>query len=307
MSKNFSNITNHLANNRLAIFLFHGVIKKNIYRIRNYTNKHIETSVFEQCVKSLSSMGHAMSMDDVLASMSSGESLPCNSFAITFDDGFENNLSEAAPILKKYNVPACFYVTSGFIEKNGMSWIDQIELCLERFSPKELIMPWQTKPYNLDGIELERSFLNEVRKNVKGSRDINPNEIVQIIYDQCGEKVIASNDDPLDQKLTWAQVHQLSRDPLFTVGAHTHTHPILGYLNRAQMKVEIDTPIEMLKSKANISEVRHFSYPEGFQGSFTEETIKLLKAQGVVCSPTAIEGINEAGSDPFHLFRIMVD
>ena len=73
------------------------------------------------------------------------------------------------------------------------------------------------------------------------------------------------------------------------------------------MKAEIDTPIEMLKSKANISEVRHFSYPEGFQGSFTEETIRLLKAQGVVCSPTAIEGINEAGSDPFHLFRIMVD
>lgn len=307
MSKSFSNIANHLTSDGLAIFLFHGVIKKSIYRIRNYTNKHIETNAFEQCVKRLSSVGHAMSMDDVLASMLSGDSPPPNSFAITFDDGFENNLSEAAPILKKYNVPACFYVASGFIEKNGMSWIDQVELCIERFSPKELIMPWQTRPYSLSNIELEKSFLDEVRRNVKGNKNINPNEIVQTIYNQCGKKVITSGDGPLDQKLTWEQVRELSRDPLFTVGAHTHTHAILGYLDRAQMKIEIDIPIQMLKSKGGVSEVRHFSYPEGFQGSFTGETIELLKARGVVCSPTAIKGVNRASSDPFRLFRIMVD
>jgi hypothetical protein len=72
------------------------------------------------------------------------------------------------------------------------------------------------------------------------------------------------------------------------------------------MKAEIDTPIAMLKSNANLSEVRHFSYPEGFEGSFTEETIELLKCCGVVCSPTAIEGVNELYADPFHLMRISV-
>ena len=171
----------------------------------------------------------------------------------------------------------------------------------------QLIMPWREEPYELSGVESERQFLDVVRKHVKGDRKLIASEIVQAIYEQCGQEVITSSDDPLDRKMTWAQVSELARGPLFTVGGHTHTHAILGHLNSARMKVEIETPVEMLKSKAGIPEVRHFSYPEGFEGSFTKETIELLKACGVVCSPTAIEGVNELDADQFHLRCIFVD
>jgi peptidoglycan/xylan/chitin deacetylase (PgdA/CDA1 family) len=49
-----------------------------------------------------------------------------NSFAITFDDGYEDNFYYALPILKKYNCPATFFVCTGFvtneidITKNGV-------------------------------------------------------------------------------------------------------------------------------------------------------------------------------------------
>ena len=167
-------------------------------------------------------------------------------------------------------------------------------------------MPWREEPYELSGVESERQFLDVVRKHVKGDRKLIASEIVQAIYEQCGQEVITSSDDPLDRKMTWAQVNELASDPLFTLGGHTHTHAILGHLNSARMKTEIDTPIAMLKSKAAIPEVRHFSYPEGFEGSFTEETIALLKSRGVACSPTAMEGVNELDASPFHLRRISV-
>jgi peptidoglycan/xylan/chitin deacetylase (PgdA/CDA1 family) len=296
----------YLRDDKLAIFLLHGVVRKSDYRIRNYTRKHIELDYFDAVLKDLTARGTGVSLDHYLDFLCGERDMPSRPFAVRFDDGFENNFTEAVPIMKRHGIPANFYVTSSFIDENGMSWIDQIELCLECFCPRQLIMPWRKEPYYFGNVELEKRFLDDVRRHVKGNKDLVPSKIVLEIYGQCGEEVITSSDDPLDKKMTWEQVSELASDPLFTIGGHTHTHPILGHLNSARMKVEIETPAEMLKSKAGITEVRHFSYPEGFEGSFTKETIELLKACGVVCSPTAIEGVNELDADPFHLRRIFI-
>lgn len=49
--------------------------------------------------------------------------------SITFDDGFKNNFLEALPILKKYNMKATFYVSSGFINMpDFMTSADLLEI-----------------------------------------------------------------------------------------------------------------------------------------------------------------------------------
>ncbi|HEV8599586.1 MAG TPA: polysaccharide deacetylase family protein [Gemmatimonadales bacterium] len=45
--------------------------------------------------------------------------------AITFDDGYRDNHHVAAPILEQFGLPACFFVTSGFIESSEVPWWDQ--------------------------------------------------------------------------------------------------------------------------------------------------------------------------------------
>ena len=296
----------YLRPDRFVVFLLHGVLKKSDYRVRNYTRKHIEAAYFDDVIADLVQHGNAVSLDQYVDHLAGKFQLPESPFAITFDDGFENNHTVAAPILRKHQVPATFYVTSGFIEHNGMSWVDQIELCVEKFRPLSLTMPWRETPYELTDPASERVFLDDVRRFVKGDRNIIPSDIVELIYRQCDQPVIAASDDPLDRKMTWEQVAELASDGLFIVGGHTHTHAILGYQDSESMKREVDTPIDMLLEKARFSVVRHFSYPEGFDGSYNEETIQLLKARGVVCSPSAIEDINEFDADPFHLRRIFI-
>jgi len=45
--------------------------------------------------------------------------LPQNNVAvITFDDGFEDNFTRAAPVLAELNVPATFFITSGLLERD---------------------------------------------------------------------------------------------------------------------------------------------------------------------------------------------
>ena len=72
--------------------------------------------------------------------------LPKNSFAITFDDGFENNYKIAAPILKKYNLKSTFYFSTELVENNSMSWIDKIEYAFEKSNQKLILLPWRKKP-----------------------------------------------------------------------------------------------------------------------------------------------------------------
>lgn len=48
--------------------------------------------------------------------------------ALTFDDGFRDNLTVALPILEKYNMPMTLFVTAGFIGKEGYLSADELRL-----------------------------------------------------------------------------------------------------------------------------------------------------------------------------------
>lgn len=50
--------------------------------------------------------------------------IPKDSVAITFDDGYRDNLTEAAPILKKFNYPALVFVCLDYLEKNKKDSLD---------------------------------------------------------------------------------------------------------------------------------------------------------------------------------------
>ena len=89
-----------LTTDGLAIFLFHGVVREPRYAVRNYTGKHMERDRFYRIVEGLKHAGSALSMDDVVDHCRSGRPFPPRAFVVTFDDGFENNVSIAAPILR---------------------------------------------------------------------------------------------------------------------------------------------------------------------------------------------------------------
>jgi peptidoglycan/xylan/chitin deacetylase (PgdA/CDA1 family) len=48
--------------------------------------------------------------------------------AITFDDGFQDNLTVALPLLEKYELPATIFVAAGFIGKEGYLTVDDLKI-----------------------------------------------------------------------------------------------------------------------------------------------------------------------------------
>jgi peptidoglycan/xylan/chitin deacetylase (PgdA/CDA1 family) len=294
-----------LSPHELAIFLIHGVIPSHTHPVRNYTRKHMEVSLFARCMKRLAQAGTALSMAEVLSYCERGEAFPPNAFALTFDDGFENNLSVAAPVLADLGIPAMVYITSGFIEANGMSWIDRIEYAVEEARAQTLRVDWTETLVRLEGADSRTAFLNAVRYHVKHTSGVKPDIFADELCARLGKPGRLTSDDPLDRKMTWRQVRDTSEGTLISFGGHSHTHPILSFLSPQDLAFELDTSLDLMRKNAGLTPT-HYSYPEGLAHCFSDIVIAALKKRSVRCCPTAIEGTNQPGTDPFLLRRIMV-
>lgn len=299
-----TNYSKYLGDETVAIFLFHGVIHRRRHAVRNYTRKHLPVEDFLAVLDELCAAGTPVSMPELIAAARDGKPLPSRAFAVTFDDGFENNYSVAAPILAARGVPTTFYVTTGFIDDNACSWIDRIEYAVEATETFELALPFNDPPRRYETPEEKRDLLDVIRAIVKGDPTVDPQVFADEVWRQLG--VTGMTLDPeLDQKMSWTQARELSRHPLFTVGGHGHTHRILEYLDTAELEREIALSIERLRLNL-AAPVEHYSYPEGLATCYSERVIRTLKAHGIVCAPTAEPGINRPGDALFHLKRIMV-
>ena len=103
-----SDYLTHLKEDKLTIFLLHGVTNQSNIGIRNYTRKHLYEDDFDSLILNLSRMGTPISLDEAIESWNNKKSLPKYSYTISFDDGFENNLKIALPILERYKTPSIF-------------------------------------------------------------------------------------------------------------------------------------------------------------------------------------------------------
>ena len=66
--------------------------------------------------------------------------------------------------------------------------------------------------------------------------------------------------------MNWEQVCDLNNNHLFTIGGHSMYHNILGNLNEAEARAEIEESISLIKQNTG-TEQRHYSYPEGQQNT----------------------------------------
>ena len=62
--------------------------------------------------------------------IAAGRTPPAGTVCITFDDGYRDNLTVAAPILEKYRLPATLFLATGFVERGETQWSDTAALAV---------------------------------------------------------------------------------------------------------------------------------------------------------------------------------
>ena len=73
-------------------------------------------SLFDEQMDQLRQLGYTVvDLDAVLAHYVDGKPLPSQAVLITFDDGYHDNLENAARVLRKYDYPAVLFVPIGYL------------------------------------------------------------------------------------------------------------------------------------------------------------------------------------------------
>jgi peptidoglycan/xylan/chitin deacetylase (PgdA/CDA1 family) len=255
---------------------------------------------FEQQLKVLQQKMPIVPLDELINTQQPSRSMA----AITFDDGYVDNLQTAVPILKQYNIPATFFITSKQVHTY---WWDTLEKCIlfTEQLPPVFEMPANDIPlvFHLGKEAHLNSGLKKMHRAWKaGSKP--PPTLRAKLFIGLWQYLKALPDAQLQQQLetikTWAgfsnspdpecrtisadELKELAGNHLFTIGAHTVTHAALGHHNAAYQRNEMTENRRYLEDTLS-KKIDFLAYPygsynadtlmsaweEGFKAAFTTE------------------------------------
>ena len=95
----------------VSILVYHRIGESKGFDLKEYS---IPGRVFKKQMRYLKEKGfNSISLKKLFEFLKTGEPLPKNPIAITFDDGLKETLDNAIPILEEYGLRATFFIVSG--------------------------------------------------------------------------------------------------------------------------------------------------------------------------------------------------
>lgn len=158
---------------------------------------------------------------------------------LTFDDGFRNNAEVVAPILRRYQIPAVFFVCSRHANPGKYLWFSYLR-ALEQWFPGNA---FSFREQHFDMSPARRaSSVSQLRSMLLNLKP-HPGAMYKAIEEECPqleEFAPASGLADRSAGMSEEQVKDLSSDPLFTIGIHTVDHPYLTKCEPAEMICQIE-------------------------------------------------------------------
>ncbi len=242
-----------------------------------------------------------ISMDELVKVLRSGERPLRKSMVVTFDDGNAPTLNLALPILQGLRVPATIFLSASPTEDNTFLWTDLLRLWFKftKLNHYAIQLNGQAREWKLSGVQERLCAARDISKKLKRVA----NEDRKRFMDQIGKDLAVREAQlPKDWMLSGHQIKSI-RESHLRFGAHTITHPILSRMPLQEARYEIFESKRWLENILN-DKVRHFAYPNGEPGDFTEEHELLAAQAGFDSACSAIVGLNDSGTNRYALRRI---
>jgi len=196
---------------------------------------------------------------------------------ITFDDGYRDNFELAYPVLQRHDVPATFFITSGFLDERHVSWWDEIAWMVNYSKTVELNSPvFDDAPLSLEKSE-RRETIETLLRKFKTLSDMETELFLSTLAIESGAGR-CPDDIAKDVWMTWDMVRTMDQNGM-EIGGHTVSHPVLSRCTEEVQRDEINSSKARIEAEIG-HEIHAFSYPVGQRDSFTPMTKQLLAQAG---------------------------
>lgn len=279
-------------NRRLAVLIYHRV-----GRSQDPLRPRMATAAeFRGQMRVLARYFRPLDLVEGLRRLRAG-TLPSRAVAVTFDDGYMDNVQVALPILREQRIPATFFIATAYLD-GGRMWNDTVIEAVRRLVPGEHVFRHAgleviSVPNSLDRRSLVLTLLNTIKHRPQDERQRAADRLAELT-----DRVL-----PRDLMMRREDVRLLTEAGM-NVGGHTRTHPILSGLTPAGAEQEIadglDDLAEIIGRRPTL-----FAYPNGRRGlDYGDREVELLRRIGVEAAFVTNRGVMTHKSDTLQAPRL---
>jgi peptidoglycan/xylan/chitin deacetylase (PgdA/CDA1 family) len=224
-------------------------------------------------------------------------SLPERATCITFDDGYANNLTMAAPILKARGLPATVFVATGFLN-GGRMWNDTVIESVRQAGEVLDLTSIDLGTHRLPDVPARRRAIEAIISSIKYLDPAErPGKAAAVA--ECARAT-----PPSDLMMTDAQVRELLNHGI-EVGAHTLTHPILARTTEDDAWREIAGSKSVLEDMTG-GPIKLFAYPNGRpHQDYARTHVEMVRKAGFTAAVSTAWGASQRTSDRYQLPRML--
>jgi peptidoglycan/xylan/chitin deacetylase (PgdA/CDA1 family) len=273
-----------------------------LYYHHVFENKHafhtndMSAEEFEQQINYITKTFNILPLNDALA-LQKKQSLPPKALAISFDDGYLDNFTIAAPILKKYQCPATFFIATDGIDK-GYLWNDIIEQALIKTTKqcisKNIINTTLPITTSAEKITAFHTLLGKLKF-------LNNKDRAKKLKILTQELQVNSFTNTMMNKEQIQTLHSQG----YTIGAHTHNHTILATENKKNCIEELSKNKSYLEDIIK-SPVEYLAFPNGLlDRDFTDEHCKIAQQLNFKAAFSTNDGGAISSTNTYQIPRFM--
>ena len=235
----------------------------------DYVRRHLDVISVSELARGL----------EASASGSGGKmALPERPALLTFDDGYRDNATLAAPILREAGLSACFFLCTHIIGTDAVPWWDQIACCFKHSRAAGVASPFSATdaPYPCSPEHRDRSaarFLTQFKQTAWPTAL----RCLAELRDRTGVVPEEYADTPLF--MSWQEAASLVEQGM-EVGGHTRTHPILSQIQDAEgLDWEVGGGARDLREELGVSPLA-FAYPVGGDAMMSAQADDAIRRAG---------------------------
>jgi peptidoglycan/xylan/chitin deacetylase (PgdA/CDA1 family) len=236
---------------------------------------------------------------DALRRLRSGAALPPRATAITFDDGYRDNLELAVPELERRGMPATFFLVPGLLDRRVEPWWEQAAWAVTDAIEHEA---------TIDGRRLvladpggRRAVLKEVAELLKRRDRAAREGALQELIAQLAPR---PRGDLSELFLDWEGARALASRG-FEIGSHSRDHAILSEETARAQAEDLATSRSALESGLGVP-VTAVAYPNGTRHDYDAATLAAARAAGFETGVTTRKGINSERTPHLEARRVVV-